>query len=823
MEDAEICDVGGGGLILPIFGDDEQRWPKPLRVIIYAIGLLWCFMGVALVSDIFMGAIETITSKKKRKMNPTTMRPCTVLVWNPTVANLTLMALGSSAPEILLSVIELLGNKIFSGDLGPSTIVGSAAFNLLCITAICVSAIADKELRMIKEMPVYVVTSFFSLFAYLWLLIILLGFSKNVVEIWEGVLTFSFFPMFVFLAFMADRGYFSKTAPPAMGGHVVSADMPKEELARLEAQIRSEYKGKNLTDEQVAKHIECEHALRITRAKYRVAAVRDMTGSKRITIPTSKTSQPMNSVVPFEGAIDMQNDIALEHQQGDPVILLEFEAARYAVLESVGVKKLGIHRIGDDSVACSVGYKSRNGTAIGGEDYKPVEGRLEIPAGTSLVALEVEIIDDTCNEADEEFYVDLFQPASQGAKNVVLGECRSTTVVILDDDHPGIIDFRMKDDLLEVTEGLVDSTVDIHVFRVDGSTGTVGCKFHTEDGSAVAGANYVAASGALRFKPGVLSATIQVKIKAIGRYEDSDQFRVVLTEPTGGAKFDSRTDGGEESTILTVMIKSEQQAKARIDRIMSTLQVNWEKAKVGHANWRDQFREALYVNGGDDDGPSSAQDYAVHFVLLPWKLLFALIPPTDYLDGWACFCSSLGMIGAVTAIIGDTAGLLGCCMGVPDNITAITFVALGTSLPDTFASKAAAVQDPFADASIGNVTGSNAVNVFLGLGLPWTIGSVYWKCQGPNAEWLHRYKDKEWAKDWQDGAFVVEAGTLAFSVFIFIVCAVITMIVLYLRRRIVGGELGGPTVTKYATSAFLIFLWLIYIGLSSWSALTEGE
>ena len=29
-----------------------------------------------------------------------------VLVWNPTIANLTLMALGSSAPEILLSCIE---------------------------------------------------------------------------------------------------------------------------------------------------------------------------------------------------------------------------------------------------------------------------------------------------------------------------------------------------------------------------------------------------------------------------------------------------------------------------------------------------------------------------------------------------------------------------------------------------------------------------------------------------------------------------------------------------------------------------------------------
>ena len=33
---------------------------------------------------------------------------------------------------------------------------------------------------------------------------------------------------------------------------------------------------------------------------------------------------------------------------------------------------------------------------------------------------------------------------------------------------------------------------------------------------------------------------------------------------------------------------------------------------------------------------------------------------------------------------------------------------------DTFASKTAAIQDETADASVGNVTGSNAVNVFLG-------------------------------------------------------------------------------------------------------------
>lgn len=56
---------------------------------------------------------------------------------------------------------------------------------------------------------------------------------------------------------------------------------------------------------------------------------------------------------------------------------------------------------------------------------------------------------------------------------------------------------------------------------------------------------------------------------------------------------------------------------------------------------------------------------------------------------------------------------------------AITFVALGTSLPDTFASKAAAVGERYADNAIGNVTGSNSVNVFLGLGLPWLIAAIF--------------------------------------------------------------------------------------------------
>ena len=77
-------------------------------------------------------------------------------------------------------------------------------------------------------------------------------------------------------------------------------------------------------------------------------------------------------------------------------------------------------------------------------------------------------------------------------------------------------------------------------------------------------------------------------------------------------------------------------------------------------------------------------------------------------------------------LISDFANQMGCQMDLKPSITAITFVALGTSLPDLFASKQAAIGDKTADNSIGNVTGSNSVNVFLGLGLPWAIAALYW-------------------------------------------------------------------------------------------------
>ena len=42
----------------------------------------------------------------------------------------------------------------------------------------------------------------------------------------------------------------------------------------------------------------------------------------------------------------------------------------------------------------------------------------------------------------------------------------------------------------------------------------------------------------------------------------------------------------------------------------------------------------------------------------------------------------------------------------------------------------AAISDPEADGSIGNVVAANAIGVFLGLGFPWLVAAIYWDTVG---------------------------------------------------------------------------------------------
>lgn len=77
----------------------------------------------------------------------------------------------------------MCGHDFEAGSLGPSTIVGSAAFNMFVIIALCVYVVPDGETRKIKHLRVFFVTAAWSIFAYIWLYLILSVFSPGEVEV----------------------------------------------------------------------------------------------------------------------------------------------------------------------------------------------------------------------------------------------------------------------------------------------------------------------------------------------------------------------------------------------------------------------------------------------------------------------------------------------------------------------------------------------------------------------------------------------------------------------------------------------------------------
>merc|ERR1712203_1278186 len=264
-------------------------------------------------------------------------------------------------------------------------------------------------------------------------------------------------------------------------------------------------------------------------------------------------------------------------------------------------------------------------------------------------------------------------------------------------------------------------------------------------------------------------------------------------------------------TKIQIRIRESKEFKSSVDRMLKRGNASM---MVGASSWKDQILEAFTVQAGDDDDEEeeggeegeekeekmpTCGDYIMHFLTLFWKVIFSFIPPAGIANGYPCFVVSIAMIGLCTAVIGDVAGHLGCFIFLKDSVNAIAFVALGTSVPDTFASKTAAIQDETADASVGNVTGSNAVNVFLGIGIAWSMAAIYWAAKGQT--------------------FDVKVGSLGFSVTIFCVEALIAIMVLLLRRNpAVGGELGGPKAVKTVTSGLFVCLWVTYVGVSAMEA-----
>ncbi|XP_033962385.1 solute carrier family 8 member 4b isoform X2 [Pseudochaenichthys georgianus] len=877
------------GVVLPVWNPQNPSvGDKVARAIVYFVALIYMFLGMSIIADRFMSSIEVITSQEKEitiKRSNGETTTATVRIWNETVSNLTLMALGSSAPEILLSVIEVCGHDFEAGSLGPSTIVGSAAFNMFVIIALCVYVVPDGETRKIKHLRVFFVTAAWSIFAYIWLYLILSVFSPGEVEVWEAVLTFLFFPLCVGQAWVADRrllfykyvrkryradkrhgiiieteggpdgamgmsgvgslgpGGFTKMDMLELDGQMAlnshsgmdggmmedgakdGQDEARRDMAKTLKDLKQRHPDKDMEQLIEMANYQVLMQQQKSRAFYRIQATRMMIGAGNI-LKKHAADQARKVVSSNE----------TQAQEDDPhTITMDFEPALYQCFENCGSLKLTVGRHGGDpGVTVKVDYRTEDGTANAGSDYEFAEGTLLFKPGETLKEITVGVIDDDIFEEDEYFYVHLSNPRMVGypeigtapqdasvAPKAVLGDNHSATVTIYDDDHAGIFTFEAGSQKVSESVGVME----LKVLRTSGARGLVAVPYRTVDGSARAGEDYEVSAGKLEFQNDETMKIIEVKIIDDELYEKNKTFTLELGEPIlleiGQKHGDSNENkplvGAEdeevakmgcpslgEHTQVEVVIEESYEFKNTVDKLIKKTNL---ALVVGSSSWREQFVNAVTVSAGDDDEEESGEerlpscfDYIMHFLTVFWKVLFAFVPPTEYWNGWACFIVSISLIGVLTAVTGDLASHFGCTVGLKDSVTAVVFVALGTSVPDTFASKVAAIQDQYADASIGNVTGSNAVNVFLGIGVAWTLAAVVWRSRGK--------------------VFRVDPGNLAFSVTLYTIMAVICMLILLYRRRasVAGGELGGPRTCKIITSLLFFSMWLIYILLASLEA-----
>lgn len=493
-----------------------------LRAILYFIGLAYCFIGLSAITARFFLSMENVV-KHTRKV--VVVDPLTKVesvkyekLWNYTIADITLLAFGTSFPQISLATIDAIRNlgSLYAGGLGPGTLVGSAAFDLFPIHAVCVVVPKAGELKKISDIGVWLVELFWSFWAYIWLYIILKVWTPNVVTLLESFLTVLQFGLLLLNAYAQDRRW------------------------------------------------------------------------PYLSLPFSRSERPLDWV-PEE---------ASPHKH-----------------ESFEKETLDFPQVSDD--------EDRN-------------------------------------------IVDIF---------------------------------------------------------------------------------------------------------SIHAYDRTDPLYQALP-----------SDEVAESSATQVLRKIE---KIVDDASFLSL-------------WKQQFMDALVFENKKLEGMFLRLIRLIwYIILLPWKFMFAFVPPYCIAHGWIAFISSLLFISGIAYIVTKITDLISCVTGINAYVIAFTALAAGTSWPDLVASKIAAERQTTADSAIANITCSNSVNIYVGIGFPWLIDTAY------NYFAYH------------EPLRIESAEGLSFSLLVFFCTSVGCISVLVLRRLVFGAELGGPRIWAWVSCGYFMLLWLIFVTLSS--------
>lgn len=139
--------------------------------------------------------------------------------------------------------------------------------------------------------------------------------------------------------------------------------------------------------------------------------------------------------------------------------------------------------------------------------------------------------------------------------------------------------------------------------------------------------------------------------------------------------------------------------------------------------------------------------------------------------------------------------LFACASSLNGYLTSLTVLSILISVPDLLTSWDAATHSKYADNALIALNATVSVNVHLGVGLSWLFMSANFYVLG-------------------EGNYINSSKVNA-QIFGFMVCYILMTILLFFRRRFIGGELGGnKRLWKWLSFAAIVFLWVAFVSIN---------
>ncbi len=171
--------------------------------------------------------------------------------------------------------------------------------------------------------------------------------------------------------------------------------------------------------------------------------------------------------------------------------------------------------------AVTVNYATDYRTAVYGSDYLHLSGTLSFAVGETVKTVRVSLVNDAIRENIEHFVLQL----SGVSVNATIARAVGTATIVDNDAPSGTPVVTINDFVVDEAAGEAHFVITLD----RPSTSVVSMNYATQNGTALAGSDFVAASGSLVFSPGDTAKTVRVPLLNDTVPESGEAFNLVLS------------------------------------------------------------------------------------------------------------------------------------------------------------------------------------------------------------------------------------------------------------------------------------------------------